>query len=529
MEFLQNVKVSPEGWQICLPLFVRDQRANEIVRMFCLDVLNTAIQLRYQTPQDQSLTYIKNALVEYMRRTYLSSSNISDSGMMQNKLTQTMTYLFVAMYTTSWPTFFDDILALTSTSSGQHDNYQGVMFFLRMTASVHEEVADVLIPRSAEEMQRNSAIKDAARERDVKKLVASWQEILGQWRGANEDVVLLCLRVIGRWVSWIDISLVVNDVLLGLLFYFLSAEGKPRNGAIETLAEIVGKKMKGPDKLELIAFLKLGEIVGSLVTSSALQAQGQDDYDYDLAENVAKLVNGIGMDLIRILDTDGMDPHSKQRAEEYLQAFVPFLLRFFSDEYDEVSTAVFQFMFDLLTLLRKEKKTSNSISQSHAQMLPPILSSIVMKMKYDVDTNWGDGDERTDEAEFQELRKKLKTLQDTVASIDEGLYIQSLSTLVGNTFERVAQGGHGAVNWREVETALYEMFIFGELAMRNGGLYIKGQPNGVAAETLIGMMFKMMNSSMNWLQSSPVCSEICEANKCVFTQILLAHPTQLLS
>lgn len=510
MEFLQQVKDSLDGWQVCLPLFVRDPRSNEIVRMFCLDALNTAIQLRYQNPQDQSLTYIKDMLVDYMRQVYFSNSSLSDTGMMQNKLTQTMTYLFVAMYTTSWPSFFDDTLALTSTSNGQHDNYQGVMFFLRMTASVHDEVADVLVPRSTEEMQRNSLIKDALRERDVRKLVNSWQEILAQWRGANDEVVLLSLKNIGRWVSWIDISLVVNEAMLNLLYYFLASEGRPRNAVIETLAEIVGKKMKGPDKLDLISFLKLGEIVGTLVASPAL-VQGQENYDFDLAEGVAKLVNGIGMDLIRILDTDSVDPQSKQRAEEYLQAFVPFLLRFFSDEYDELSQAVLPFMFEFLTLLRKEKKTSNTVSQSHAQMLPPILGAIVVKMKYDVDTTWGDEDDQTDEAEFQELRKKLKTLQDTVASIDEGLYIQSLTNLIGNTFERVAQGG-GGVDWREVETALYEMFLFGELMMRAGGLFVKGKPNGAAAETLIAMMFKMMNSSMIFFPKTTHISTRCDAN-----------------
>lgn len=536
MEFLQQVKDSPDGWQVCLPLFVRDPRPNEIVRMFCLDVLNTAIQLRYQSPQDQSLTYIKNALVDYMRQVYFPNSNMSDSNVMQNKLTQTMTYLFVAMYTVSWPSFFDDILALTSASSDssgqpQYNNYQGVMFFLRMTAGVHDEVADVLVPRSTEEMQRNSLIKDALRERDVRKLVTSWQEILAQWRGANEDIVLLSLKNIGRWVSWIDISLVVNEVMLNLLYYFLASEGRPRNAAIETLAEIVGKKMKGPDKLDLISFLKLGEIVGTLVASPAL-TQGQEIYDFDLAEGVAKLVNGIGVDLIRILDADNVDLQSKQHAEEYLQSFIPFLLRFFSDEFDEVSQAVFIFMFDLLTLLRKEKKVSGTVSQSHAQMLPPILNAIVVKMKYDVDTTWGDEDEQTDEAEFQELRKKLKTLQDAVASIDEGLYIQSLSTLVGNTFERVAQGGNGEVDWREVETALYEMFLFGELMMRAGGLFVKGQPNGVAAETLIAMMFKMMDSSMAFffpnfpLLLLPYISIRCDANKDPFCPDIssFSHP-----
>lgn len=192
---------------------------------------------------------------------------------------------------------------------------------------------------------------------------------------------------------------------------------------------------------------------------------------------------------------DSLDIQVKQRAEELFQPFVPFLLRFFSDEWDDVSYAVYPSMLDLLSLLRKEKRITGTLSHAHSLMLSPILNAIVLKAKYDEDTTWGgEDDDEADEAEFQALRKRLKTLQDTVAAIDEQLYINTLSNLIGTTFDRVVEGGVATVDWREVDLAMYEMFLFGELAMRSGGMFSKGRPQGPAAETLINLMVKMMNS-----------------------------------
>lgn len=307
MTFLQQVKQSPDAWQVCLPLFARDPKPTEVVRHFCLEVLNIAVQRRFHQTDDQSLNYIRETLMDYVRRSYSTGTGAPDSAGIQNKLTQALTSLFVAMYTTTWGSFFDDMLTLTSSSSeanarGSRDNYLGVVFFLRIVASVHEEVADVLVPHTMEEAQRNTQIKDVARERDVGKLVAAWQEILAQWNGSDKDVIEMCLKVIGRWVSWIDISLVVNEVLLGMLYNFILGESRVRDAAIETLADIVGKRMKGADKLELIVFLKLGDIVETLVNSPALQAHGQPTYDFELAEGVGKLVNNVTTDILRILN-----------------------------------------------------------------------------------------------------------------------------------------------------------------------------------------------------------------------------------
>jgi len=174
--------------------------------------------------------------------------------------------------------------------------------------------------------------------------------------------------------------------------------------------------------------------------------------------------------------------------------FLPLLLRFFSDDYDDTSVAVFPVTTELLSLIRKEKKVTGALTPGHAAMLQPILNAIVMKTKYDADTNWGDEDEQSEEAEFEQLRRQLKTMQDAISTIDEHLFIDLMSQLVEGTFDRM-QGGSNSVDWRDVDLALYEMSSFGEMAMRYGGLFAKGQPTGLPAERLINMLGKMMASS----------------------------------
>jgi exportin-T len=114
-------------------------------------------------------------------------------------------------------------------------------------------------------------------------------------------------------------------------------------------------------------------------------------------------------------------------------------------------------------------------------------------MRYDETSSWGAEDEQTDEAEFQELRKRLQVLQKSVAAVDEALYVDILSNVIGNTFQNLDQQG-GQMDWRDLDLALHEMYLFGELTIPNGGLYAKSQPSSVAAERLIIMMSKMVES-----------------------------------
>ena len=460
--------------------------------MVCLEVVNYAVHT--QGLDAESLSYLKYTLLQYVRQSYgPDAQQQPDPASLQNKLTQTLTYLFVFLYQDGWQSFLDDFWELTGVASNR-DSIGGILFYLRILSSIHDEIADMLLSRQSNDSKRNTELKDQLRAQDMHKVADSWMQLLTKYND-NDTIVELVLKVIGKWVSWMDISLVVSQDMINLLLPVVGRtkpghEDKVRDTAIDTLTEICGKKMRSADKMELISFLNLQEIVGQLIASAPLSARkGTSEYDTDLAEAVAKLVNTVMSDIVKALDDNQMGHEMKERAKQHLHGFLPFLLRLFSDEYDEVCSTVIPALTDLLTFLRK----LGELPQDYKGMLAPILDAIIRKMRYDDTASWGNEDEQTDEAEFQELRRKLQNLQKTIAAIDQSLYMDMLSNLVASTFQTLDQRG-SEMDWRDLDLALYEMYLFGELALPNQGLGTKNQPSSEASERLVVMMQKMVGS-----------------------------------
>ncbi|KAJ9292676.1 hypothetical protein DTO271G3_8490 [Paecilomyces variotii] len=507
-DYLNQLRSDPSGWQVCLSIFTKTPRHSEIVRHVALEVVNSAAQAGLIDLQ--GLGFVKDALMAYLRQGYAQDGTLNpDSANIQNKIAQTLTCLFCALYASGWETFFDDLLSLTTKnpSTNVRDNPVGIVFYLRVIVSIHEEIGDVLVSRSRAEQDKANALKDLIRERDVQKIANSWQEILSQWRDGDDLIAEMCLKVVGSWVSWIDIGLVVNQTMLDLLFQQLAraqrtdvrqGEEKLRDAAIDVFTEIVGKKMKAEDKIDMIMFLNLETIVAQLSNSPPLHdARFTSKYDTDLAETVAKLVNITVIDIVRVLDNEAAPAPAREKASTLLQAFLPHILRFFSDEYDEVCSTIIPCVNDLLSYSRKVSKGNPALAAQHSSMLLPILKAIIAKMRYDETSSWGDEDEQTDEAEFQELRKRLNVLQQIIASANEQLYMEAVSEVVGTTFENLRQSG-GQLDWRDLDLALHEMFLFGDLAVKSGGLYNKNKPNNPAADRLVDMMLRMVESDIRF-------------------------------
>lgn len=525
IEYINQLRTDPSAWQAGLALFTRDPRPSEIIRHTSLDFVNNAVQ--EHRLDEQSLSYIKDTLMNYIRQTYTTGARPTDTTHIQNKLMQTITYLFVSLYPTSWQSFFDDFRALAGdqTTIGTVNVYS-TFLYLRLLTQVHDEVADVLVARPEDEKKRNADLKDLIRQRDAQKISSAWQEILAKWRETDLGLIELCLNAIGRWVSWIDIGLVVNENMIMILLQMAGQQVSPsaespqmtvRDAAIDTFSEIVNKKMAPADKVQLIEILNLGSVVGQLISSPALADQNTPTYDNDLAETVAKLVNNIVFDIVRILETDNVAEDTRRRADELLQMFSPYLLRFFADQYDEVCSTIIPSLTDLLTFFRKLHKKTGALPSQYLTMLPPVLEAIIAKMKYDEAVSWGEEGEQTDEAEFQDLRKRLHVLQQTIAAIDENFYIETLSRVVSETFSRLSTGGHSSVDWRDLDLALYEMYLFGEMAMHNSGLYAKREPSSVAAGQLVGMMNSMLDAGEY--------NSILTNSQCLLLQISPTIPT----
>lgn len=467
-------------------------------------MVNNAVQSRQLDAQ--RLGQVKDGLVEYVQRQYGNPASASvqpDTSTIQNKIAETLTLLFVALYADGWNTFFTDLQRLAEQEAQVgFSTTKATLMYLRVLASVHDEIADQLIQATSDRTKVHNQLKDAIRVRDAEKIAAFWQGTISRWRDLDQAVTELCLKTISRWVSWTEITLIVNEAMLRDLFSIASqreliqqyGHSRVRDAAIDVFTEIVAKKMKPNEKIELIQYLNLGAFINELVTSPALQdARGSPDYDTDMAEAVAKLTNIAMEDIIRVLDSAPASSPTAAKANQLVPVFVPFVLRFFSDEYDEVCSTVISALTELLTYFRKLAKTAGDLPNEYRSMLAPILNAIVAKTRFDESSSWGEEDARTDEAEFQELRKRLKVLQQILAAIDEPMYLEILSKLVDDVFTKY-KNDRKSLDWRDLDLAMYEMFLLGEQAVRNGGIYQKKTPSNVASERMIAMMSIMIDS-----------------------------------
>lgn len=502
-DYVNQLRTEPSGWQPCLSIFTRSPRHSDVVRFFSLEIVNNAVE--GGALDAQATNTVKEQLMTYLRRSYGSEEGLRqrEETAIENKTAQTVTFLFSTCYLEKWQSIFEDLLGLTGQGlGGSHDRAQGTIFYLRVINSIHDEIGDTSLLRSREEQDRANMLKDLLRERDVQKIVQSLREILAQWGDHNDAIAELALKAVGKWVSWIDISLIVNQQMLELLFQQLAraqkvnigpSEEKVRDAAIDVFTEITGKKMKTSDKVDMISFLNLESVVAQLIASPPLgDRRGSSQYDTDLAETVAKLVNVTIVDIVKALESESEQSQVWQNAENLLQSFLPHLLRFFSDEYDEVCSTVIPSLNDVLSFLRKSAKDGPP-SPHRAVMLLPIIRAIFGKMRYDETSSWGDEDDQEDEAEFQDLRKRLDILQQTIAGADEQLYIDAVTGLVDQTFDDLRTQG-AQLNWRDLDLALHEMYLFGDLAIKSGGLYQKNKPNSPAAERLVRMMLRMVEA-----------------------------------
>jgi exportin-T len=500
LNFVNNLRSKPQAWSPCLTLFTRiNPPASDPVKHYCLEVVCNCI------PQldREALEHIKEQLIAYVQANYAGDTTPRDTSAIQNKFCQALTALFVQLYPTTWQSFFFDFLALTKNGT----NVPGTLLYFRLLLSIHEEIADIIIHRGEDATKRNITLKDLVRDRDAEKVAVFWHQMLARRQDLDALILDLCLKSIGRWISWSDISLVVNEIVLNSLLelagqqvsHWMVNETKVRDTALETFTEIASKKMRPAEKVELIGVLKLDTVISGLIESPALKEQSRPDYDTDLAELVAKLVNNIIRDIVVVLDSSDSNEQTRQQAHRILLTFLPFMLRFFSDDYDEVCSTVMDGFSEVLSFLRRLKDPA---AAAYSPLLPTFLQRIVAKMKYDDSTTWSDIEE-ANEPDFIDFRRRLQTLQKQVFAINEPMTIGGISDLVQHTFRKLAENP-SQVDWADVDLAMYELHAFGDFAVKSQPT--GGRGGGYAWEQL-GVMMEQMMSFSKFL-GSKVCTPL---------------------
>ncbi|KAI9591539.1 armadillo-type protein [Syncephalis fuscata] len=471
--YCEQLRASPDGWQLCLSLFIREPKSSQEARLFALQVVEEMLGTRFSELQSEQVDQLRQAFLSFIQHEYMNkdasttTSTDNEPIFLRNKFAHTLVLLFTRTYLNGWSTFFTDLLSLLasaspSTNEGPALQPRLVDFLLRVWMSIDEECVSLLVPHSKEELDRNTLIKDQMREGDIQLLTQHWLQIIDCFYSKEPQLVAMCLKIIGAYISWIDIGLIFNDQFMNRILGFLSDE-QLCIPAADTISEIIGKGMKPEDKLGVIQALNLSHLLAKLSLTN-------DDF----VERVVYLCNAAGISLCEVYQlSDPSISNLKEASFVQIEALWPFMLQFLSSEYDDTSIRVFPFVNDTLQMLKRQSKQS-SLPDGIKTFLQSLLETIIHKMQYDLDTEWTNTPEDEDEVAFLEMRQSLKTHFEVIATIDEPLFTAYVHGLITSTLREVMAGGQPT--WVRVELVMQLVYWLGEMSRDQMKLFNKELP-----------------------------------------------------
>uniref|UniRef100_A0A0B6ZHY5 Exportin-T n=1 Tax=Arion vulgaris TaxID=1028688 RepID=A0A0B6ZHY5_9EUPU len=471
VQFVEQLKQSLHGWKVCAQGFTSgNYHQNDHVLFFCMQICEYYAKTRYSQASLEDFETMKEFVMTSLEKESVTASQ--SKPFIRNKLAQLISLVFVNDFPHRWPLFFTNLLSTLPRGP------QAVDMYLRVLLAIDTEVVDRDIVHSPEEAHRNNMLKDAMRGQCVNDLANSWYDIMTLYEVTNPDIVCTCLEVVGRYVSWMDISLFVNDRMVSLLVKFLTIPSL-RGAACDCALEIINKGMDPVSKSALIeSFMGVLSSVGIFK---------YEDEDSEFLCKLSKLINGIGLALTSGWQKLSAKNSTSRSADALLAALedkIPLMLRFLGDEDDDVSSAVIEFATEYIATV----KSMSSLSDAQKVHIEGLLVTIIKKLKYDESYNFEK--EGEEEAEFQEYRKQLRVIFNNVAGLDSQMVLVLVHGLVSKTLPCWQ-----SLDYRDVEVAITLMYSLGEAIPTSRGQHFSGSPEKASA--LQDMMRLLITSQVS--------------------------------
>jgi exportin-T len=431
IDFITQIKSTEQGYKSCLNILIESdlKTINQGLKFFIYQVIDENISKL----SNDELFQLNSQLFKVLSTSIVE--NIDDDNYMKNKFAAIFGKLFYHVYLSICPTFIKDLHLLISS------NQLAVDYYTRILVAIHYEIGDKFISRASGDQDQITRLKDAIRTNDMNSLAKTWSDILLNEDNSSE-ILSNTLKIIGQYINWMEISLFIDNKYINLIFQYLNKQSQ-RIDCCQTLVEIISKKMKPLNKLQLISLLDLTTIVNSIDLHG--------DTDVEFMENVAKLLNQMGIELIIVLENE---PSLIQETNQQFIKLWPLVFSLLSHEFDDVSQQVFPFIQQYL-LLSKKLPVLSSID-----LLSTLLNKVILKMKYDDDDDGLDDDDG-DEM-FVEMRSKLKTFQDTIAILNPELYAEAIPIVINESIFN----SDAKVDWRKFELGLFELGNYAD-SLRN--------------------------------------------------------------
>uniref|UniRef100_A0A5B6Z9J3 Exportin-T n=2 Tax=Davidia involucrata TaxID=16924 RepID=A0A5B6Z9J3_DAVIN len=452
--FCQQIKENPSICSICIERLCFSKLVQ--VQFWCLQCLHEVLRVRYTSMSPQEKSFIRRSVFSMACFEAVDDKNsvrvLDGPAFIKNKLAQVLVTLIYFEYPLIWSTVFVDFLPHLSKGAVIID------MFCRVLNALDDELISLDYPRNVEEVAAAARVKDAMRQQCVSQIVSVWYDIVSMYRNSDPELCTSVLESMRRYISWIDIGLIVNDAFIPLLFELILVDGmldQLRGAAAGCVLAVVSKRMDPQSKLALLQSLQISRVFGLIA-----------DNDSELVSKVAALLTGYAtevLDCSKRLNSE--DP--KRVSMELLNEVLPSV--FYVMQNCEVDTT-----FSIVQFLSGYVATMKSLSPLREKQLlhvGQILEVIRAQIRYDpvyrdnLDTLDKIG--REEEDRMTEFRKDLFVLLRNVGRVAPDvtqIFIRnSLVSAVAFSADR---------NVEEVEAALSLFNALGESisdeAMRTG-------------------------------------------------------------
>lgn len=222
------------------------------------------------------------------------------------------------------------------------------------------------------------------------------------------QIAVLCLTTLKGFMSWVDLSLLLDEQTLNLIFIAL-AKGGTRDSpmgdagvaAVECLQELMGRGMEDNKKVELLLRTNALAVLHAHVNLEIVDAS-----PIDVVLEVAKFINRTGLEVLPLL--------AGQEHTIYSQLLDLFFRCFAYDDID-VSGAVVPLAGSLISLQGQEQEKDRALFSQ-------LLTVTYRQMRYPADFQYDYEDD--DEAEEEIYRTELRKLNQKFIRADPEICLQ---------------------------------------------------------------------------------------------------------
>jgi exportin-T len=381
----------------------------EVVLFYCL----TTFHRLHKTTMEQRavfrqeiLTQLLNDKTSFWRPTYLRTK----VGVLLTKFVQ-------LDFPHAWPNAFQDLQS-PKLLQGAPD------IFLRTLVALAEEFGK-------DETKVNSKMKDLMRgyspDQQQAPTISPRQSISGQLlktilplltQALEENngnmqyalqIAVLCLTVIKGFMSWVDLSLLLDEQTLNLLFTALAKAGTRDSpvadagvSVMECLQELVARGMEDEKKIAMLARTNALELIHAHINLEVVDAS-----PIDVVLEVAKFINRTGLEILPIL--------SGQKDNTLYPQLLDLFFRCFAYDDIDVSGAVIPLAGSLVSSKKDEQQDA---------VFSQLLTVTYRQMRYPADFQYDYEDE--DEAEEEMYRTELRKLNQKFIRSAPEVCLQSL-------------------------------------------------------------------------------------------------------